>query len=231
MSFPSPDFTAPSQIDGAILPPAAPSLPQQDTPAEQAARAAQLAATRQVYMWTTDEPSLPGVPLATDVPKQDMPTIAWFAILIGVGLAIVRNALAVKLDGVDKGELDTPRSTYEAALAECDAIEQSTARIAAGHAMKDGTSLLGHFVDEVEHVVAAVEADTQLAKLEAHRQRIEALIKVSAAEVAGLGRSAPRSLDAYRALFRTLPVPGVAYDFQDDACFARLRVQGPRTIC
>lgn len=230
MSFPSPDFTAPSQIDGAILPPAAPSLPQQDTPAEQAARAAQLAATRQVYMWTTNEPSLPGVPLATDVPKQDTPTIAWFAILIGVGLAIVRNALAVKLDGVDKGELDTPRSTYEAALAECDAIEQSTAHIAAGHAMKDGTSLLGHFVDEVEHVVAAVEADTQLAKLEAHRQRIEALIKVSAAEVAGLGSSAPRSLDAYRALFRTLPVPGVAYDFQNDACFARLRVQGPNNM-
>ncbi len=71
------------------------------------------------------------MPLATDVPKNDEPTIAWFTILIGVGLDIVRNALTVKLGGVDRGELDTPRAEYEAALAECDAIDASTAEVAA----------------------------------------------------------------------------------------------------
>lgn len=137
-------------------------------------------------------------------PKQDTPTIAWFAILIGVGLAIVRNALAVKLDGVDKGELDAPRSTYEAALAECDAIEQSTAHIAAGHAMKDGTSLLGHFVDEVEHVVAARSKPTRSLRSWSASPADQRLIKVSAAEMAGLGSSAPRSLGQHR------PVPDAA---------------------
>jgi len=230
MSVPSPAFTSPTPVKGAILPPAAPTLPQQDTPAGQAARAAQLAATQKVYVWTTDVPTLPGVPLATDVPKADEPTIAWFAILIGVGLAIVRNALAVKLGGVDTGELDGHRAEYEAALAECDAIEASTAHVAAGHGTATGHSVLGGIVDAVEHRVAAAEHDADIARLEGHRQRLEELMKVSATEVAGLGSATPRSLDAYRALFKTLPVPGIAYDFIDDATFARLRVQGPNNM-
>ena len=86
-------------------------------------------------------PSLPGVPLATAVPKNDEPTIAWFVILIGVGLDIVRNALTVKLGGVDKGELDSPRATYETALAECDAIEASAAKIAVEHGVHTGGNL------------------------------------------------------------------------------------------
>ena len=123
MSYPMPPLTSPTPAaPAAPMPSADPTLPQDDTPAEQAARAAQLAATRAVYVWTTDIPTLPGVPLASDVPKNDEPTIAWFVILIGVGLDIVRNALTVKLGGVDKSELDTPRAQYEAALAEFDAM-------------------------------------------------------------------------------------------------------------
>lgn len=230
MSVPTPNFATPTTVGSAILPAADPTLPQQDTPAEQAARAAQIAATQAVYQWTTDVPTLPGVPLATDVPRDDEPTIAWFAILIGVGLAIVRNALAVKLGGVDKGELDTPHAEYEAALAECDAIEASTAGIAAAHGVPAGGNILARLAAEVDHVVAAAEHDAHLALLKAHKERIEALMKVSEDEVAGLGSGSPRSLDAYRALFRTLAVPGIAWDFQDDGSFARLRVQGPNNM-
>ena len=49
-------------------------------------------------------------------------------------------------------------------------------------------------------------------------------------EAAGLGRQTPRSIEAYRALFATLPVPGISYVFQDDSEFARLRVQGPNPM-
>jgi arachidonate 15-lipoxygenase len=230
MSFPSPSFTSPAPTIPTALPAADPTLPQADTPAEQAARAAQIAAAQAVYVWTTEVPTLPGVPLATDVPKNDEPTIAWFAVLIGVGLAIVRNALTVKLGGVDKGELDTPRAHYEAALAECAAIEASTAKIAAEHGVHDGGSIFGRIVGDVEQAVAAAERDAHLALLKGYKERIEDLMTVSADEVAGLGSSQPRSLDAYRALFATLPVPGIAYDFQDDGAFARLRVQGPNNM-
>ena len=228
MSYPMPPLTPATTAPTAPMPPAAPTLPQQDTPAQQAARAAQLTATQTVYQWTTDVATLPGVPLATDVPKNDEPTIAWFVILIGVGLDIVRNALTVKLGGVDKAELDSPRAAYQAALTECDAIEASTAKIAAEHGVHSGGNIFERIVGDVENAVAAAERDAHVALLTGYKDRLEALMKID--EARGLGSKTPRSIDAYRALFATLPVPGISYMFQDDGEFARLRVQGPNPM-
>ncbi len=224
-------YTAPiagTPAPAAPMPSANPTLPQQDTPAEQALRAAQLTATQTVYRWTTDVPTLPGVPLATNVPKNDEPTIAWFIILIGVGLDIVRNALTVKLGGVDKSELDGPRAEYEAALVECDAIEASTAKIAAEHGVHTGGNIFERLIGDVENAVAAAERDAHVALLKGYKDRLEELMKIDDAE--RLGSKTPRSIEAYRALFATLPVPGISYMFQDDSSFARLRVQGPNCM-
>ena len=232
MSYPMPQLEPSGAAPAVPMPSASPTLPQDDTPAQQAARAAQLAATQSVYTWTTDVPTLPGVPLATTVPKNDEPTIAWFVILIGVGLGIVRNALTVKLAGVDAGELgselDSSRATYEAALTECDAIEASTAKVAAEHGVHTGGNIFEHVVGDVENAVAAAERDAHIALLKGYKERLEDLMK--AEEATSLGSKPPRSVEAYRALFATLPVPGVSYMFQDDAEFARLRVQGPNCM-
>lgn len=228
MSYPMPPLTAPTATPAVPMPASDPSLPQDDTPAQQAARAAQLAATQSVYTWTTEVPSLPGVPLATQVPKNDEPTIAWFVILIEVALDIVRNALTVKLGGVDKGELDSPRAQYEAALVECDAIEASASKIAAEHGVHTGGNIFSRIVGDVEHAVAAAERDAHVALLKGYKERLEELMKVDDAEQ--LGSKTLRSVEAYRALFATLPVPGVSYMFQDDSTFARLRVQGPNNM-
>ncbi|MDZ3830360.1 MAG: lipoxygenase family protein [Sphingopyxis sp.] len=230
MSFVSPLSASPVAVKAVPVPSADPTLPQQDNPAEQAARAAQLAATRQVYVWTTDVPTLPGVPLASDVPANDEPTIAWFAILIGVGLGIVRNALAVLVGGADRGEIAQPRAHYEALLAECDAIEAATAHITALHGIRPGNSLVQRAENDVELFVAAAELGKHVAELTTYKERLDTLMKVSDAEVAGLGRNAPRSVEAYRALFQTLPVPGDSYMFLDDDWFARMRVQGPNNM-
>lgn len=228
MSYPMPPLITDTAAPTVPMPSADPTLPQNDTPAEQAARAAQLTATQAVYTWTTDVPTLPGVPLATDVPKNDEPTIAWFVILIGVGLDIVRNALTVKLGGVDKGELESPRAQYESALVECDAIEASAAKIAAEHGVHTGGNIFERFVGDVENIVAAAERDAHVALLKTYKDRLEELMKVEDAD--GLGSKTVRSIEAYRALFATLPVPGISYTFQDDSEFARLRVQGPNCM-
>ncbi len=228
MSYPMPPPTSPTAAQTAPMPSADPTLPQNDTPAVQAARTAQLIATQAVYTWDTDVPSLPGVPLATDVPKNDEPTIAWFVILIGVGLDIVRNALTVKLGGVDEGELDSPRAQYEAALVECDAIETSAAKIASAHGVHTGGNIFERMIGDVENAVAAAERDAHVALLKRYKDRLEQLMKVEDAD--GLGSKTTRSIEAYRALFATLPVPGISYMFQDDSEFARLRVQGPNCM-
>jgi arachidonate 15-lipoxygenase len=214
----------------APVPPAAPSLPQNDTPAQQAARAAQLAASQQAYVWDDAVATLPGVPLAKSVPLDNLPTLQWWGLLIGISLRIVRNALAVKLGGVDRGELDSPRANFEALQAECDAIEAQVAALVAPAAAPAPRheSFLGHLVHDLEAAVARAEFDTRIAALKAHKARLEELMKVDDAH--GLGASLPASLDAYRALFDTLPVPGIAWNFQDDGEFAALRVQGPNAM-
>ncbi len=98
-----------------------PSLPQNDTPEQKAAREAQIATACNSYIWTTEVPTLPGVPLAATVPSSDEPTIPWFLILIGVGLKIARNVIAVKLSGLDQGQVATLPSTLIQAQARCDA--------------------------------------------------------------------------------------------------------------
>jgi arachidonate 15-lipoxygenase len=211
----------------APVPPASPSLPQNDSPAKQAARAAQLAESCTHYVWSTDVPTLPGVPLAASVPADNLPTLSWWGLLIGISLNIVRNALAVKLGAVDRGELDSPRAKFEAALAECDAIEAHTATLIAPP-KPTGESFLGHMVADLEAAVAHAEREAKIAALKAHKARLEDLMKIEDAE--GLGSQTPPSLDAYRALFDTLPLPGIAWTFQDDAEFAALRVQGPNAM-
>lgn len=211
----------------APVPPAAPSLPQNDTPAQLAARAAQIAASQSRYVWSESVPTLPGVPLAASVPADNLPTLAWWGLLIGISLKIVRNALAVKLDGVDRGEIDSPRAKFEAALAECDAIEAHVKTLVAPPA-PSGESFLGHLVADLEAAVAHAEREAKIAALKAHKARLEELMRIE--DAAGLGGSVPPTLDAYRALFDTLPLPGIAWTFQDDAEFAALRVQGPNAM-
>lgn len=211
----------------APMPSPAPSLPQQDTPAGQAARQAQLANSCARYVWDTDVATLPGVPLAASVPADNLPTLAWWGLLIDISLKIVRNALTIKLRGVDRGELDSPRAKFEAALAECDAIEASTMDLIAPSQTKH-ESILGHLVADLETALMHVERESKIAALQAHKARLEELMKIEDAQ--GLGSSASPSLDSYRALFDTLPLPGIAWTFQDDATFAALRVQGPNAM-
>lgn len=229
MSFQSP-VVPHAETLCAPVPPAAPSLPQDDTPAQQAARAAQLAASQQAYLWNDQVASLPGVPLANSVPPDNLPTLQWWGLLIGISLRIVRNALAVKLGGVDRGELDSQRAKFEALQAECDAIEASTAALVAPASapVAQHESFLGHLVHDLEAAVARAEYDTRIATLKAHKDRLDELMKVDDAQ--SLGSSLPASLDAYRALFDTLPLPGIAWNFQDDGEFAALRVQGPNAM-
>ena len=160
---------------------------------------------------------------AAAVPADNLPTLAWWGLLIDIALKIVGNALMVKLGGVDRGEIDTPRAKFEAALAECDAIRASSAKLVAPQPVaQEG------WLGEIEAVVERAGHDAKIAALRAHKARLEELMKID--DAAGLGQGTPPSLDAYRALFDTLPLPGIGWTFQDDGEFAALRVAGPNPM-
>lgn len=100
------------------------------------------------------------VPFAATVPGDNLPTLAWWALQIDVSLKIVRGALAAKLGAVDRGEIDAPRSKFEAALAECDAIEAHSAALAAPQPAAP-RSILGHLVADLEAAVAHADREAK----------------------------------------------------------------------
>ena len=103
--------------------PVSPSLPQNDTPAQQAARAAQLALTQQQYQWTTAVPSLPGAPVVAQLPANEQPTLTWWVLLGEIFITLVRNHLAVKLAAVEQGLLPLAPAAIAADSLAVDAIE------------------------------------------------------------------------------------------------------------
>lgn len=191
-----------------------PQLPQHATPSDQRARARAVADARETWTWTTAVPTLPGVPLAADVPFADKPDIPWLILVAEVGLAVARNALANK-------RADTEEDVT-ARMGRLDEIEASVAAIRAHHegASAPITGLRG-VLDLAAGAVGTL-LGTHDATLRGYLDELQALV-----DHAGLGVAAKEDIAAFKDLFRTLPLPQVANTFTEDATFARMRVAGP----
>lgn len=208
------------------IPPANPSLPQNDTPAQRLARQTQLLAAQGLYGWGSAA-TLPDVPVVAKVPESNVPTLAWFVSLVGVGLQIVRNQLTFE---IDKLEQSLPAATDLARVA---VIEQIAAKIAADMAHPHASSLFGKIVDAVVGLAAdATEGLADAEKVGLLSSLAGELYQMLTRSHSRLpdGETQPRSLDNYLDIFTTLPVPGIAYTFIEDSVFARLRVAGPNCM-
>lgn len=216
-----------TDLAGAARAPKNPTLPQNDTPAAQAKRAKQIAATTADYVWDDAVPSLHGVPLAASVAANETPTLEWYVTLIGIGLGIARNQLAVthahREDPVSRASVASSRAEDSHLSDRLDAIEASLNRIAGHYAAKTG--LLASAVDAAEAAVSHAEYDAHVALLKNHDAELRSII-----EAPGAVSLSSVTLDNYRALFDTLPVPGFAYQFIEDNSFARMRVAGPNSM-
>lgn len=212
--------------------PANPSLPQNDTPAQQAARAAQLAASQQVYGWSTSVPSLQGAPLLDGAPPaNEQPTLTWLILLADELLAIVKNHLAVKKLWAEQNLLPAAPAAIAAEIAALAAIELAIGAIKdkIAHNTSGGT-VWSRIVEDIELALGAAGAVALDAALRDQLSHLFDVVSLSAAEHAALGSTAPRDLERYRELFQTLTLPAVGWTFQDDAEFARLRVAGPNAV-
>jgi arachidonate 15-lipoxygenase len=204
-----------------------PSLPQNDTPAGQAARAAQLAASRETYQWTSKEPTLPGVPIAVSVPKDNEPTLEWFILLVDVGLSILRNEIAAILSQFGDNAGPPALAAVQAAQVRAGVIDSALAEAKAhvgGHAH---SGLIGELIAGAENAIDWAVYEHHVATLHAHHDELGDIIDNI---VALLDGAKGTDVDAYRQLFVTFPVPGIAYDFVSNDEFAHLRVAGPNCM-
>ena len=200
-----------------------PSLPQNDSMEQRAQRRQQIAATSVHYQWTREIPTLPGVPLATKVPTDDQPSIEWWFKVLEVGLEILANIEAVNLRPIFAGLGTAARQIIDDALEKAEQVKANICALREKHVTNLAENGLESSIEQAEQS-AGIEA------LKGHEQIlrdiITAIIDVLKAEDA----ADTRSIESYRDLYQAIPAPGIAYTFQDDDQFARLRVAGPNPM-
>lgn len=200
-----------------------PSLPQNDSIEQRAERRQQINATSTVYQWTTDIATLPGVPLATHVPPDDQPSIEWWFKVLEVGIAILENVKAVLLKPIFTGLDEAAQKIINDALAEAREIISKVEALREKHRVENAGPGLESTIEEAVQV-----ADIE--ELRAHDSALRDIVNVIIDILQAEETAHTRSIEAYRDLFQTLPTPGIAYTFQGDDEFARLRVAGPNPM-
>lgn len=200
----------------ALLPRIHPTLPQNDTPAERKQRQQQLRSEQAVYVWTDSVETLPGVPLAMAVPKDDRPTISWLLDVAEVAIDIVTNQLLVKLGQRDASKAQTAAAALKPHL---DSLRQTVTAIRREHEASANSPF-----SIVAHAAKALVGFHRL-RLDAEFQTLQQVIEANYQDDLD-----ERALKDYRALFVSLPLPPIADTFLDNDTFARMRVAGPNSV-
>ncbi|HEX4849020.1 MAG TPA: lipoxygenase family protein, partial [Novosphingobium sp.] len=209
--------------------PSNPTLPQNDNLIRREERKLQLDLTRLSYEWGTLD-TVPQVPLASGLPLNEVPTLTWWVMLADILVGLVVNHLEVqKAAAAQDPAADTAGIAANAALAAAIATEVAAIKSRIAHNTQGGT-IWTRLAEDAELFVEGLGEEALAARFEDHARALCAALELSVAKEADFGTALPRSLETYRALFQTIPLPGIAWTFQDDAEFARLRVAGPNPV-
>lgn len=200
-----------------------PSLPQNDSREQRAQRRQQIAATSVQYQWTREVPTLPGVPLATKVPADDQPSIEWWFKVLEVGLEILANIEAVRLRPIFSGLSSAAQHIIRDALEQAEEVKANVDALREKNITNLAVPSLESSIEEAAHT-------TGIEVLKGHEQILRDIITVIIDVLKAEDAAGTRSIEAYRDLYQTIPVPGIGYTFQDDDQFARLRVAGPNPM-
>lgn len=211
----------------AQLAPADPTLPQNDTPAQRAARAAQLAAAQGTYQWASVN-SLPGVPVVGGVPSGSIPTLEWWLKLVWIVIGIAENELAVHASLIAQGVSDLSPDLHEADVQLVEAVKKDAAAIEARFA--SGAARKGGLIGDIENLADGFSVDRAVEDLRNHADKLQAMLTTSGTDKDALRGGGARTLETYREIFKTIPLPAIGYTFQEDSEFAWLRVGGPNSV-
>ena len=200
-----------------------PTLPQNDSIEQRNARREQIETTRASYQWTTDVQTLPGVPLATQVPQDDQPSQAWWFEVLDVAFGIIWNIEAVHLKPIFSVLSDEAKNIIGDALEKAHDIEKLVLAIRKAVYGKSPKN-------ELDEAASKAEQDASLDTLQEHHDVLRDIIDVLLDVIKAEEKSNTKSIENYRALFDARPVPEIGYTFQNDDEFARLRVAGPNPM-
>ena len=168
---------------------------------------------------------LPPLAFAKSVPALGF-SLQWALLVGAVALRILVNLIALKIDS-DLTPLDRKLANI---------VQDIQAR----RLIPATFALLGVIADivlayadaaKLEQHAAAIAADIGKEDFAKTRQDFTALFAaINSLISAGLPSGPAKSLDDYKNLFKTLPLPAIANTFQDDAVFSEMRVAGPNPL-
>ena len=209
--------------------PASPSLPQNDGAITRAERAIQLDLTRLGYQWGTVG-SLPQVPVVKGLPGAETPTLTWWVMLAEILVTLLKNHIAVQLAALERDPtIEKAEIAVNQALASAIAAEVASVKAKITHNTSGGT-IWSRLEEDAELALLALGEEGLAARFEDHSRKLCAALELGTANEADFGSAFPRSLETYRTLFQDMPTPAIAWCFQDDTEFARLRVAGPNPV-
>ncbi|MFZ6649561.1 lipoxygenase family protein [Undibacterium sp. TJN25] len=190
-----------------------PSLPQNDSPAQQQKRAKQLLDAKGKYIWNDQVVNLVGVPMSATVPETDQPTLEWKVLILEALVKVGENLLAIKVNDElgwfgkklpIQNRLESVKNLVEKAKNTTqDGLESSFARVAL----------------MAEIAIAFGEIKLEEAKLLHESAQLHETAQASAPD-----------LQDYNNLFKAIAIPQISTSFQNDQVFARLRVAGPNPM-
>lgn len=154
-----------------------PSLPQNDSPAEQAQRKYQLAHSQKNYVWDTHNPNVGPVPMAQSVPKEASPTLTWSINVISVLLPIVDNLLANVKSDAKLVEVKTNFAEITQAIKTVKAGEHGALVTNASYILQDLVTLFQTLVKQ------EIQQEQQEAGLQAYKAQFQKIALPSVAEV------------------------------------------------
>lgn len=168
---------------------------------------------------------LPPLAFAESVPVLGF-SLQW-ALLVGVvALRILVNLIALRTDS-DLTALDGKLANI---VPEIEARQFPAAILALVGAIGDIVRAYAG-ADQLEQHAATIATDIGHQNFTKAWQDFAALFTAISSGISAELPSGPAiSLDDYRNLFKTLPLPAIANSFQDDAVFADMRVAGPNPL-
>ncbi len=168
---------------------------------------------------------IPPLALINSVPGIGF-SLEWAVLVVAVGLRVLVNLIALSIDQ-DLTNFDDALSDIIAGIENRDLKETVVALLA----VIVGIVVVYGDVKSLEQRVEAIATDLENRNYEQAKQDFEALLTaLTGLIVAGLPSGPAKSLDDYKNLFKTLPLPPIADTFQDDTVFADMRVAGPNPL-
>lgn len=168
---------------------------------------------------------IPPLALIKSVPGLGF-SLEWAVLVFAVGLRVLVNLIALKIDK-DLTDIDRELADIIKGIENRDLKATLLALLAV--VVEIATAYADFRV--LEQQVKAIAADIGSGNYDKAKQDFAALLITLARLIsAGLPSGPAKSLDDYKNLFKTLPLPPIADTFQDDTVFADMRVAGPNPL-